>query len=228
MFVHDETGELALTFFHAKQAWLEKILPVGETVLVSGKVEWFNGRPSMVHPDHIALEADAASFPLIEPVYPLTAGLSPKILRRSLDSALELLPELPEWSDPHLVTKNSFPSFADAVRELHHPESALDIEPQTPARRRLAYDELLAGQLSLALVRQTLRKLPGHPVVADGKLRQAILETLPFSLTGSQTTAVEEVLTGCCGCCKAMLAPARPQSRCSPWLMRWKLADRPC
>jgi ATP-dependent DNA helicase RecG len=76
--VHDDTGEMALTFFHSKRQWLEKILPEGETVLVSGKVEWFNGRPSMVHPDHIALEADADSFPLIEPVYPLTAGLSPK------------------------------------------------------------------------------------------------------------------------------------------------------
>ncbi|SOE18825.1 ATP-dependent DNA helicase RecG [Hoeflea halophila] len=199
VFVHDDTGELALTFFHSKPAWLEKILPVGETVLVSGKVEWFNGRPSMVHPDHIVAEADAASFPLVEPVYPLTAGLSPKILRRSLESALELLPELPEWADPHLVAKNSFPGFADAVRELHHPEAALDIEPQTPARRRLAYDELLAGQLSLALVRQTLRKLPGHPVVADGKLRKAILGSLPFSLTGSQSTAVAEILTDMAG-----------------------------
>jgi ATP-dependent DNA helicase RecG len=199
VFVHDDTGELALTFFHSKRQWLEKILPEGETVLISGKVEWFNGRPSMVHPDHIALEADADSFPLIEPVYPLTAGLSPKVLRRSIESALDLLPELPEWSDPHLVSKNSFPSFADAVRELHHPEAQIDIEPQTPARRRLAYDELLAGQLSLALVRQTLRKLPGHPVVAEGRLRQAILGALPFSLTGSQTTAVEEILADMAG-----------------------------
>lgn len=199
VYVHDETGELALTFFHSKQPWLEKILPVGETVLVSGKVEWFNGRPSMVHPDHIALEADAASFPLIEPVYPLTAGLSPKLLRRSIESALELLPELPEWADPHLIAKNSFPSFADAVRQLHHPETAIDIEPQTPVRRRLAYDELLAGQLSLALVRQTLRKLPGQPVQAEGRLRHAILKALPFSLTGSQQVAVGEILTDMAG-----------------------------
>jgi ATP-dependent DNA helicase RecG len=121
------------------------------------------------------------------------------VLRRSIEAALDLLPELPEWSDPHLVSKNSFPSFADAVRELHHPEAQIDIEPQTPARRRLAYDELLAGQLSLALVRQTLRKLPGHPVVAEGRLRQAILDALPFSLTGSQTTAVDEILADMAG-----------------------------
>ena len=199
VFVHDETGEMALTFFHSKQAWLEKLLPVGETVLISGKVEWFNGRPSMVHPDHIVSEAEIAAFPLIEPVYPLTAGLSPKVLRRSIEAALGLVPDLPEWADPHLVAKNSFPSFADSVRRLHHPEAAIDIEPLTPVRRRLAYDELLAGQLSLALVRQTLRRLPGQPVHADGKLRQAILAALPFSLTASQQTAVSEILTDMAG-----------------------------
>ncbi|AKI00676.1 ATP-dependent DNA helicase RecG [Hoeflea sp. IMCC20628] len=199
VYVHDETGEMALTFFHSKQAWLEKLLPVGDTVLISGKVEWFNGRPSMVHPDHIIAEADIASFPLIEPVYPLTAGLSPKILRRSIEAALELLPDLPEWADPHLVTRDKFPTFADAVRQLHHPDSAHDIEPQTPVRRRLAYDELLAGQLSLALVRQTLRKLPGQPVLAEGKLRQTILQALPFSLTASQQKSVSEILTDMAG-----------------------------
>lgn len=199
VYVHDATGEMALTFFHSKQAWLEKLLPVGETVLVSGKVEWFNGRPSMVHPDHIVSEAEIAAFPLIEPVYPLTAGLSSKILRRSMEAALELLPDLPEWSDPHLVRQNSFPSFADAVRSLHHPQSAHDLDPLTPVRRRLAYDELLAGQLSLALVRQTLRRLPGQPVRAEGRLRHAVLAALPFSLTVSQSRSVSEILSDMAG-----------------------------
>ncbi|WP_394689563.1 ATP-dependent DNA helicase RecG [Hoeflea sp.] len=199
VYVHDDTGEMALTFFHSKQAWLEKILPIGEIVLVSGKVEWFNGRPSMVHPDHIVAESEADKLPLIEPVYPLTAGLSPKLLRRTIEAAIDLMPSLPEWADPHLVTKNSFPDMAEAIRDLHHPRSAIDLEPQTPARRRLAYDELLAGQLSLALVRQTLRKLPGHPVHAEGRLRQAVLDALPFSLTGSQATAVKEILTDMAG-----------------------------
>jgi len=199
VFVHDETGEMALTFFHSKQAWLEKILPVGETVLVSGKVEWFNGRPSMVHPDHIVAESEADSLPLIEPVYPLTAGLSPKLLRRAIESALDLMPTLPEWADPHLVKRNSFPDMAGAVRHLHHPQSALDLDPQTAARRRLAYDELLAGQLSLALVRQTLRKLPGQPVNAEGRLRRQVLDALPFSLTGSQQAAVGDILQDMAG-----------------------------
>src|SRR5690606_19064194 len=80
VFAHDDTGEIALTFFHAHAAWLEKQLPEGGHVVVSGKMEWFNGRPSMVHPDHIVAAADAGGLPDVEPVYPLTAGLSAKVL----------------------------------------------------------------------------------------------------------------------------------------------------
>ncbi|MDA4843773.1 ATP-dependent DNA helicase RecG [Hoeflea poritis] len=194
VFAHDETGEIALTFFHARQNWLEKALPVGETVLVSGRVEWFNGRASMVHPDHMALEKDADSFPLVEPVYPLTAGLSPKLLQRAIDGALATLPALPEWLDAAFLEKNGFPDFANAVSRLHDPRDEADISASAPARRRLAYDELLAGQLSLALVRQRVRRLPGKPVSGDGSLRERLRAALPFSLTGSQEKAIADIV----------------------------------
>ena len=194
VFVHDESGEMALTFFHAKAAWLEKLLPVGENVLVSGKVEWFNGRPSMVHPDHIVAEAEADSLPLIEPVYPLTAGLSSKAVRKAVEAALPLIPDLSEWADKHLVTRSTLPAFGEALRRLHSPRDAADMDAQAAHRRRLAYDEFLSGQVSLALVRRSLRKLPGVAVKAEGRLRARILSALPFSLTGSQTRAVDAIL----------------------------------
>jgi len=99
VFAFDETGEIALTFFHAKGAWLENALPVGARMLVSGRMEWFNGRPSMVHPDHMVPADKADDLPLVEPVYPLTAGLSPRVLRRILAQPLARLPALPEWQD---------------------------------------------------------------------------------------------------------------------------------
>ena len=195
VFAQDETDEIALTFFHARQNWLERALPVGETVLVSGKVEWFNGRASMVHPDHMALEKDAGAFPLVEPVYPLTAGLSPKLLQRAIDSALAVMPDLPEWLDEAFLRKNGFDGFAGAVRRLHDPRDESDISADAPARRRLAYDELLAGQLSLALVRQRIRRLRGKPVHGDGSIRERLQAALPFKLTASQTEAISEILT---------------------------------
>ncbi|MEM9106830.1 MAG: ATP-dependent DNA helicase RecG [Pseudomonadota bacterium] len=195
VFAHDDTGEIALTFFHARQNWLEKALPVGETVLVSGKVDWFNGRASMVHPDRMALASDEAGFPLIEPVYPLTAGLSPKLLQRAIDHAVGSMPSLPEWLDPAYLGKQGFPTFNVAVRSLHEPRDEHDMQPRAPARRRLAYDELLAGQLSLALVRRRVRKLKGRPVDGDGHLQGKLLSALPFALTGSQEQAVADILS---------------------------------
>jgi ATP-dependent DNA helicase RecG len=194
VFVHDDTGELALTYFRVKGNWLEKALPVGEDVIVSGKVNWFNGRPSMVHPDYAAKADEADKLPMVEPVYPMTAGLSPKALRKAIEAAVERLPDLAEWLDAPLLSKNGFPSLKQSFERLHHPRDASDIDLQAPARRRLAYDEFLAGQISLALVRQRLRKAVGIPVHATGKLSSVIRRAMPFSLTGSQETAVQAIL----------------------------------
>ncbi|SCB17212.1 ATP-dependent DNA helicase RecG [Rhizobium hainanense] len=199
VYLHDETGELALVFFRGKAQWLEKQLPIDETVTVSGKVDWFNGRPSMVHPDYIMRESEAENLPLVEPVYPLTAGLTPKFLRKTIEGALPRIPQLPEWDDIALTQKQGFPSISDSFHMLHAPRDAADIDPQAPARRRLAYDEFLAGQLSLSLVRQRLRKVAGQPVHATGEISGKILESLPFSMTNSQRDAVAEILKDMAG-----------------------------
>ena len=193
VFLHDATGELALTFFRVKGNWLEKTLPLDEEVMVSGKVDWFNGRPSMVHPDFMVKMSEADNLPLVEPVYPLTAGLSPKVLRKAVDAALTRLPELPEWLDATLAKRQGLPSISESFRQLHDPRDETDIDPRSPARRRLAYDEFLAGQISLALVRQRLRRVPGRPVRSTGELAGRIRDALPFSLTPSQEKAVAEI-----------------------------------
>ncbi|WP_274629076.1 ATP-dependent DNA helicase RecG [Arvimicrobium flavum] len=193
VYVHDDTGELALTFFHAHAAYLEKSLPEGEWVVVSGRMEWFNGRPSMVHPDHIARLEDAASLPLVEPVYPLTAGLSAKILRRAIGQALARVPAMPEWMDPSIARRHTFPSFAQALQRLHNPADPLDLSAEGVAWRRLAYDEFLAGQVSLALVRANTRRLSGRPLTGDGRIEDAVRRALPYSLTASQEQALAEI-----------------------------------
>jgi ATP-dependent DNA helicase RecG len=199
VFLHDETGELTLVFFRGQAAWLEKQLPIDEEVTVSGKVDWFNGRASMVHPDYIVKASEGENLPLVEPIYPLTAGLSPKTLRKIIEAALPRMPELPEWIDLALAQKQGLPSIRDSFHMLHEPRDTSDIDPQTPSRRRLAYDEFLAGQLSLALVRQRLRKVAGQPVHATGDISGKILQSLPFSPTRSQTEAVADVLQDMAG-----------------------------
>jgi len=193
VFAHDVSGEIALTFFHANEPWLARTFPIGETVYVSGTMEWFGGRPSMVHPDHVVREADLATLPLVEPVYPLTAGLTGKVLARTIGEALDSVPPLPEWLDPLVVAREAWPSFAEALHAAHHPQGAADLEPSSRHLARLAYDELLASQLALAIIRHRQRKSVGAARLGTGQLTARIVAALPFTLTGSQRNALAEI-----------------------------------
>ena len=190
---HDASNEIALTFFHARGDWLGKALPEGSEVIVSGRLERFNGRAAMVHPDHMVPVARADELPLLENVYPLTAGLSGKVLRRAILAGTDRVPDLPEWLDPEVSRRQNFPSLRMALHRLHHPTDPLDINPDSPAWRRLAYDELLAGQLALALVRKRIRKADGRPLVGNGSVERKIRAALPYSLTAAQEKAVEDI-----------------------------------
>jgi ATP-dependent DNA helicase RecG len=188
----DGTGFITLTFFRAQGDWLEKALPVGETRVISGKLEAFNGVLQMSHPDHIGApgEVDLA----IEPVYGLTAGLSLKMMRKAVQGALARVPALPEWQDPALVQRRGWPGWKPALLARHNLEGPADLEPERPARKRLAYDELLADQLALALIRAHGRRQPGRATTGDGRLQQPVEAALPFSLTGGQRLALAEIL----------------------------------
>ena len=191
--VHDETGEMTLVFFRSGGDWLAKSMPVGETRYASGRPEFFNGRLNMVHPDHMLSETQFAEMPLVEPIYPLVAGLSSKVLAKSIRTAVSTVPELPEWADKNLLEREHWPSFNKALQRVHSPRDSLDLEPNTPARRRLAHDELLAGQLALALLRERLRKSSGKARRGDGRLVKQLLPLLPFDLTGAQKRSLDEI-----------------------------------
>ena len=190
----DRTGRLELVFFHAKADYLLKALPIGETRVVSGRIEHFGGRVQMTHPDHIGTVEDLGRLRAVEPVYGLTAGLTLKTLNKAISAALERAPaKPPEWLDPDYRRQQGWVAWGDALAAAHAPQSESGLVPTTPARSRLAYDELLANQLALALVRARMRRLPGRRVVGDGRLRRPVVAALPFSLTGSQERAIDEI-----------------------------------
>ena len=191
--VHDESGEMTLVFFRSSGDWLGKAMPVGETRFVSGKPEFFNGKLNMVHPDHMVTEEQFKEMPLVEPVYPLVAGLSSKVLGRSIRTAVKSLPDLPEWVDNNLLKQQHWPTFKSAIERLHEPRDTFDLEPNTPSRRRLAFDELLAGQLALALLRNRIRKSSGKSRSCNGELEKKLVELLPYRLTTAQTRSLKEI-----------------------------------
>lgn len=195
VYAYDETGELELVFFHAREDWLKKSMPEGEIRFISGIVEWFNGRPQIVHPDHVLSESDFSTLPLIEPVYPLTAGLAAKTMLKVSDDALAHLPEMPEWLDPAWKSQSRLPDFAASLRRLHRPETTTDLDGTEGHYKRIAFDELLASQLALALMRHHVRRSKGLKRQQTGTLSSKIRKALPFSLTASQDQAVTEILT---------------------------------
>ncbi|WP_119165783.1 ATP-dependent DNA helicase RecG [Algihabitans albus] len=189
----DATSTLDLVFFHAKSDWIAKQLPLGATRVVSGKVEAFGSHLQMVHPDYIASPEEKDSLAGVEPVYPLTAGLTPKTVAKAVRAAVARAPELPEWLDPALQRQRGWPGWQAALRAVHHPEGAGDLEPAATARQRLAYDELLANQLALAIVRLNQRKARGRALRGDGGLTAKALAALPFALTAAQQEAWTEI-----------------------------------
>ncbi|NJM35377.1 MAG: ATP-dependent DNA helicase RecG, partial [Rhodomicrobium sp.] len=141
----DETGEIALVFFHVERAYIERQLPVGEMRLLSGRVERYGQKLQMPHPDYILPEDQRDRLPKIEPVYPLSQGLNQKFMFKIFSQALARVPEVPEWLDRRLIEGRGWPSFGEALRLLHRPGDDGDMAETGDARMRLACDELFAG-----------------------------------------------------------------------------------
>lgn len=190
----DDTGHMVLTFFAAHADHMARNYPAGERRLISGEISWYGAEPQMSHPDYVLRTDDEGKMPTIEPVYPLTAGLSSKILQKAAAVALEKLPALSEWQDAAWLQRQEWPGFGAALRGEHHPTEILPAGEIDPRRRRLAYDELLANQLALSLVRSQMKRAKGRMMAGTGTLRHKLISTLPYSLTAAQAAALAEIL----------------------------------
>ena len=191
--VTDGKTAFQLVFFHARGDYLQKQLPTGQRRIVSGKIEAFDNIAQMVHPDHMVREADAADIPPFEPIYPLHGGVTQKVMWKATRNAINLAPDLQEWIDPGVLAQHGWPSWKQAICDAHHPETMSDLSPQAKARGRLAYDELFAHQITLALARASSRRGKGRVSQGTGALQKRVLADLPYQPTGAQTRAVAEV-----------------------------------
>ena len=192
--VTDAQTTFQLVFFHARGDYLVKQLPTGQKRVVSGKIEVFDSVAQMVHPDHIVRPEEAMELPAFEPVYPLHAGITQKLMWKGTRAALGLAPDLPEWIDPKLKAKHEWPSLQQAFRDAHTPEATMDLSPHAKARERLAYDELFAHQMTLALARAVARRSKGRISQATGVLQAKVLGALPYAPTGAQRRAIDEII----------------------------------
>ncbi len=185
--VKDETGTAELVFFKFNR---ESQTPPGARILVSGKIDTFNGRVTIAHPDHLVPVEQADRLPTIEPIWPLTAGLWPRQLASGIAQAIALLPAFPEWHDGPLLKREQWPTFLEAIKAVQTPTAEI---PPPKMRARLAYDEFLAGQVALAVVRGRVRARRGRALVGDSHLRDAALQRFGFSPTEAQVKALAEI-----------------------------------
>ncbi len=190
---HDETGQITLNFFHLKTDYLERILPPGSERIVSGTIETFRGELQITHPDYVLTQKEFAQLPRVEPVYPLTAGLSLRVLGKVIRNAVETAPALPEWLDSDDLVRREWPGWLEAVQASHAPEEMESLLPSTPARMRLAFDELLANQLALGLMRIDRARRGGYAVKGDGRMRRIVRNALPFKMTKGQEEALRDI-----------------------------------
>ncbi|MEJ6398944.1 ATP-dependent DNA helicase RecG [Yoonia sp. 208BN28-4] len=193
VYVHDAQTSFQLVYFHARGDYLQKLLPVGQQRIVSGKLEVFDGIAQIVHPDHVVRSEEAGQVPPFEPVYPLHAGITQKLMFRMTRGALDLALDLDEWIDPALKAREHWPDWLASVEAAHTPQSVDDIMISTPARTRLAYDEVFAHQITLALARATARKTKGVASRGNGRLQSKVLASLPYRPTTAQDRAIGEI-----------------------------------
>ena len=191
--VRDQKVEFLLVYFHARADALAKLLPTGQRRLVSGKVELFDGIAQMVHPDHVLRVEEAREIPAYEPVYPLAAGLTQRLVGKATQAALTRLPQVPDWIDPALKAREGWPDWAAALQASHGPEGPASLAFTHPVRQRLAYDELFAHQLTLSIARSRLRRAKGLVTEGTGALCDKVLKSLPYAPTGAQVRAVAEI-----------------------------------
>ncbi len=189
----DGTAELVLVFFKVYEDSLAKNYPIGEKRAISGKLEYFNGMWQMSHPDYVVLPENLKTIACQEPVYPLTAGITNKMVLKLREEALSRLPDFPEWLAPNSLQTLEYISFKQALEKIHHPNNLADLLPSSTARRRLAYDEILSNQLALAFIRQKVKQQKGRAFKGNNSLYQKVLDSLPFSLTKAQENALAEI-----------------------------------
>jgi ATP-dependent DNA helicase RecG len=195
IYCHDGHDQLEVIYFNAKRPILEKVLPPNSQRIIFGKADYYHGTWSIIHPDKVL--ADGLPLPAdYQPVYPLTAGITNGCVQRIFAQLLPKIPALPEWLDPSDIHKFEWPSWHQAITNVHHPVTKNDLTFANKARQRLAYDELLSHQLALHLARRSHHQSHKAPLLnGNGELTNALLNLLPFSLTSAQQSAIDDIFT---------------------------------
>jgi ATP-dependent DNA helicase RecG len=192
----DEAGQqLTLRFLHFYPSQINA-LKVGNQLRAYGEVRHGYFGYEMVHPQCKAAGKDTAVSEQLTPVYPTTAGLTQPSVRKAIKTAIQM-DALTETLPPFVYETQHFPSFSDSIQSLHYPQPDADLAALenrlTPEWRRLAYDELLAQQLSMRKHYAKRRSISASEIAPSQTLVKQLLQDLPFGLTQAQQKVSAEI-----------------------------------
>ncbi len=195
IYTHDSAGNLlVLSFFNGRATYLHRLYPTGGQRTVEGKLELYKQALQMNHPTCLGTVTTQASFTGLEPVYPLTEGITNVHMRKVIAEALKVRIMLPEWIPDHLMQHQGWPTWNQALRTVHVSETDVSLSARTKAQDRLAFDELYAHQLGLCLLKERHRRASVAPYTTDKGFLEQLSEATPFTLTQAQKQTWAEIL----------------------------------
>ena len=191
----EKSIRLDIIYFGKNTQYLKNIYKVGNKIIISGKFESFNGLGQIVHPDYVLTDNQRSQIPKIEPVYPLFLGVNQKFIYKIINQSIKRIPNIPEWLSNKVVEKYKFSNWQDSITKLHNPENIADAELNSIYRRRLAFDELVANQISMLLIKNKISKINRNlPSKNNSQIIEKFYKSLPFKLTKNQIEVVNEII----------------------------------
>ena len=196
---HCENFEIEIVFFNYKGQYIEKNFPVNSVVIVSGKINRFNEIVKFTNPDYIYEVSQINKIPKFEPIYPLTAGINNKLLSKSIRHAIKLIPpDLPEWIPNKIILENNWPTFSEALKSIHIPNTMIEVDNKSSYLQRLSFDEVFANQLGMQIYKKKHQVLNVNKHKRKSKYFKKCLESLSFNLTNSQNECIEDLYSDLC------------------------------
>ena len=184
---------LEIIYFNVNKAWFHKNFVKGYEVTVSGELIKKGSKWQIIHPDYIFNKKSNLSVPIYETTYSLTSGLTHKKIKKAIIQSTQALTGFNEWINYELIKTNKWHNFYDSILKLHFPETLEEVNNICIYRERIAYDEALARQLALNLIRKHKFRSLQSPLSSNNKIKNKLLEILPFSLTEDQKSVLKTI-----------------------------------
>ena len=190
VFCEDKTAKIEIVYFNSREGYLRKLFPIGQQVIISGKVNYFNNKYQMTNPDYVTTLEREDYVKKVIPKYSLTKGINEKKYRLISDQIINNLPNIKDWHNKEFLKKNNFVNWNESIIALHKTKDGQNKTSKT--YNRLAFDEICANFLTLSENRKKIKKKKEKKLFNQA-LSNEILKELPFRLTSSQNKVLNEI-----------------------------------